>query len=146
MATAKTFEDLKIWQDARKLGRAVYAASKSRAFYRDIGSREQIRRAAVSVLSNIAEGFERASRKELIQYLNIAKGSLGEVRSQLCIALDQGYLTRQEFDSLQEQGLILSRQIAAFIRYLQQAPRSPRLNPARKRGREPATCNPQPAT
>ena len=74
MATAQQFEDLNVWQDARQVVNAIYAASKARAFNQDFGLRDQIRRAAVSTMSNIAEGFERGTRKEFVQYLNIAKG------------------------------------------------------------------------
>jgi four helix bundle protein len=119
MATAQQFEDLRVWQEARELNRAIYGASKQRGFYRDIGLREQIRRAAVSVMSNIAEGFERGSRKEFVQFLNIAKGSNGEVRSQLYIALDQEYVSAKEFATLKESATLLSRRIATFIRYLE---------------------------
>ena len=90
MATAKQFEDLGVWQDARELVKEIYSASKQRAFYRDFGLRDQIRRAATSTMSNIAEGFERGSRKEFIQFLSIAKGSNGEVRSQLYVAIGSG--------------------------------------------------------
>jgi four helix bundle protein len=127
MATAQQFEDLRVWQEARELNRAVYAASKQRAFYRDIGLREQIRRAAVSVMSNIAEGFERGSRREFVQFLNVAKGSNGEVRSQLYVALDQEYLTAKGFATLREAASLLSRRIAAFIRYLENHPSNRRV-------------------
>src|SRR3972149_12034315 len=100
MATAQQFEDLGVWQDARMLVKEVYAASKQRAFYRDFSHRDQIRRAATSTMSNIAEGFERGTRKEFIQFLNIAKGSNGEVRSQLYVALDQEYVNDEEFGVL----------------------------------------------
>ena len=89
MATVKQFEDLNVWQEARQLVSAVYAASRARAFSQDFGLRDQIRRAAVSTMSNIAEGFERGTRKEFVQFLNIAKGSNGEVRSQLQVAADR---------------------------------------------------------
>ena len=83
MATAQQFEDLRVWQDARTVVRQIYEVSKQRLFRRDFSLRDQIRRAATSTMSNIAEGFERGSRKEFIQFLNTAKGSNGEVRSQL---------------------------------------------------------------
>ena len=133
MATAKQFEDLGVWQDARGLVQQIYAASKQRPFYRDTGLREQIRRAATSSMSNIAEGFERGSRKEFIQFLNIAKGSNGEVRSQLYIALDQEYLTGTEFNTLRDSALSLSRRIAKFIRYLETYPSNNRVRKPTKR-------------
>ena len=127
MATAQQFEDLKVWQDARQLVKDIYAASQKREFYRDSGLREQIRRACVSAMSNIAEGFERGTRKEFIQFLHIAKGSNGEVRSQLFVALDQCYLDKAHFEQLQESALTLSRRIAAFIRYLEKYPANSRV-------------------
>jgi four helix bundle protein len=127
MATAQQFEDLSVWQDARELTKAIYAASKQRAFGRDFGLREQIRRAAVSAMSNIAEGFERGSRKEFVQFLNIAKGSAGEVRAQLYVALDQEYVSEKEFATLREAATVLSRRIATFIRYLEKYPSNSRV-------------------
>ena len=125
MATATQFEDLGVWQDARAMVKDIYRASKQRAFYLDSGLREQVRRAASSTMSNIAEGFERGSRKEFIQFLNIAKGSNGEVRSQLYIALDQEYLAADEFERLKTQAISLSRRLSRFITYLEGCP-SPR--------------------
>lgn len=127
MATAQQFEDLHVWQDARVLVQDIYAASKQRDFYRDIGLREQIRRAATSTMSNIAEGFERGTRKEFIQFLNIAKGSVGEVRSQLYVTLDQKYLTESRFNELKLLAVALSRRIAAFISYLDKYPSNTRV-------------------
>jgi four helix bundle protein len=118
MATARQFEDLNVWQEARSLVGAVYSASASRAFARDFGLRDQIRRAAVSTMSNIAEGFERGTRKEFIQFLNIAKGSNGEVRSQLHVALDQKYIAEVQFAALRESATTLSKKLSVFIRYL----------------------------
>jgi four helix bundle protein len=133
MATVKQFEDLQVWQDARVLVKDVYTASKERGFYRDIGLREQIRRAATSAMSNIAEGFERGTRKEFIQFLNIAKGSVGEARSQLYVALDQEYLSQARFNELKELALALSRRIATFIAYLEKYPSNSRVRKPVKR-------------
>lgn len=147
MATVKQFEDLHVWQDARQMVAAVYAASKTRAFNRDFALRDQIRRAAVSVMSNIAEGFERGTRKEFVQFLNIAKGSNGEVRSQLCVALDQKYINEAEFNSLQESVVTLSKKLSAFIRYLEGCASNFRVKkPASAAANlQPATRNLQPA-
>jgi four helix bundle protein len=119
MPTARQFEDLNAWQEARQLVGAIYAASKQRAFDRDFGLRDQIRRAAVSTMSNIAEGFERGMRKEFVQFLNIAKGSNGEVRSQLQVAVDQKYMNKNEFTMLREAAVLLSKRLSTFIRYLE---------------------------
>jgi four helix bundle protein len=94
------FEDLLAWQKARELTREVYCFSREGVFAKDYGLSNQIQRAAVSIMSNIAEGFERGNPREFHQYLSIAKSSCAEVRSQLYIALDNGYLDKQRFDEL----------------------------------------------
>src|SRR5438067_108803 len=119
MATVKQFEDLHVWQESRALVREVYKITKQRAFVRDWALRDQITRAAISSMSNIAEGFEGGSRKEFIQFLNVAKGSNGEVRSQLYVALDQEYVDEKMFNELREAALALSRRLAKFIGYLE---------------------------
>ena len=133
MATAKQFEDLGVWQDARVLVKQVYAISRQRAFYRDFGLRDQIRRAATSTMSNIAEGFERGTRKEFIQFLSIAKGSNGEVRSQLYVALDQEYMIVKEFNALRDSAVSLSRRLAKFMRYLETYPSNTRVRKTARR-------------
>lgn len=125
----------------------VYAASKARVFNQDFGLRDQIRRAAVSTMSNIAEGFERGTRKEFVQFLSIAKASNGEVRSQLCVAFDQNYISETEFNSLRDSTVTLSKKLSAFIRYLQGYEGNSRVKkPSRvASNQQPATCNLQPA-
>ena len=88
MPMIKTFEDLEAWQKARELTREIYVFSKKGSFAKDYGLRDQIRRACVSIMSNIAEGFERNGDKEFFQFVSVAKGSSGEVRAQLYVALD----------------------------------------------------------
>ena len=83
MATAKRFEDLEVWQKAKELTNSIYRISSSGAFARDFGLRDQMRRASVSIMSNIAEGFESQTQALFIQYLGHAKGSAGELRSTL---------------------------------------------------------------
>jgi four helix bundle protein len=90
------FEDLRVWQKAMRLCVAVYRATRTGLFARDFGLRDQIQRAAVSVLSNIAEGFDRNSRAEFARFVSIARGSAGEVRAQVYLARELGYLTDQE--------------------------------------------------
>jgi four helix bundle protein len=146
MATVKQFEDLNVWQNARHLVGAVYTASRTRAFNQDFGLRDQIRRAAVSTMSNIAEGFERGTRKEFVQFLHIAKGSNGEVRSQLQVAADQQYIGENDFTTLRDLSATLSKQLAAFIRYLEGYASNARV---KKTARvmvnlQPATGNRQP--
>jgi len=118
MATFRSFQDIKAWQKARELVNEIYAVSKRPAFFRDIGLREQIRRASVSVMSNIAEGFERDGKKEFIQFLSIAKGSCGETKSLLIVALDQKYIDDNEFDRLSELTDYIGNTIGRLMKYL----------------------------
>ena len=127
MATIQRFEEIEAWQTARRLTRLFYELSDEGAFARDYGLRDQMRRAAVSIMSNIAEGFESRTTSLFIEYLGRAKASCGELRAQLYVALDAGYLERQQFDQLFQEAKICSRQIAAFIRYLQSLPKDRRL-------------------
>ncbi len=119
MATVQRFEDLKVWQEAKSLVKSIYLLTKEGAAGRDFGYCDQLRRAAVSVMSNIAEGFERGTNKEFVQYLFIAKGSAGEVRSLLWVALEVGYLPASDFKLLSQSSLSLSRRLSTFIKYLQ---------------------------
>ena len=96
------FEDLIAWQKSRVLVREIYQITNKREFQRDFGLKDQIRRASVSVMSNIAEGFDRGSRAEFHKFLVIAKGSCAEVRSQTYVAYDSGYIDEQEFNSLMQ--------------------------------------------
>jgi four helix bundle protein len=118
MAKLGRFEDIEAWQKARELTREIYRVTKQGAFAKDFGLRDQIRRAAVSIMFNIAEGFERGSNKEFIQFLFIAKGSAGEVRSQLYIAFDLGYIGKEAFEQLNADLISISRQISGFVKYL----------------------------
>lgn len=94
------FEDLVAWQKARQLTRVIYKVTADGAFSKDFGLRDQVRRASVSIMSNIAEGFERGGRAEFHQFVVIAKASCAEVRSQLYAAFDAGYLDRSDFNEL----------------------------------------------
>lgn len=100
MSKIERFEDLIAWQKPRVLTRMIYQITKQGAIARDFGLSGQIQRASVSVMSNIAEGFERNGLGEFHQFLSIAKASCAELRSQLYVALDVGYITQSEFDSL----------------------------------------------
>ena len=93
----KRFEEIEAWQFSRELAKLIYEATKQGQFAHDYGLKDQIQRAAVSIMSNIAEGFERNGNKEFINFLTIAKGSCGEVRSQLYVAFDQGYVDKAQF-------------------------------------------------
>ena len=116
--TIKRFEDIVAWQKARELTCAVYVQTRKSAFAKDYGLVDQIRRAAVSIGSNIAEGFERGNNKEFVVFLGIAKGSAAEVRSQLYTALDAGYISNEEFISLKSQSEEISKLINGFIKSL----------------------------
>ena len=121
MAKVKKFEDIQSWKKARSLTKEVYRVTLSTAFSKDFGLKDQIRRAAVSILSNIAEGFERGGDKEFIQFLAIAKGSAGELRAQLYVAVDQRYLSQPEFEKLAQEAREISQLISGFMRYLSQS-------------------------
>jgi four helix bundle protein len=110
----KNFEDLEIWKEARRLTREVYSLSKTARFSTDFGLRDQMQRAAVSIMSNIAEGFERGGNQEFVQFLYIAKGSCGEVRSQVYAALDQGYIDQKVMDNL----LAILKRLSVMIKHL----------------------------
>lgn len=119
MGKFEKFEDMEVWQQARSITKAIYASSRQGEFARDFGLRDQIQRAAVSIMSNIAEGFEKGTNKEFIQFLFIAKGSAGEVRSQLYVAFDLGYIEKGTLDQLNADLISISRQISGFVKYLQ---------------------------
>lgn len=121
MATFQTVEDIGAWQKARELTREVYQVSKQGPFSKDFGLREQIRRASVSVMSNIAEGFERDGTGEFSQFLSIAKGSLGEVKSQLYVALDQEYVDKKTFDRLFKLAVEVGKMIGGLMGYLRKS-------------------------
>jgi four helix bundle protein len=118
MGTFRSFEDIEAWQKARSLTSRIYSESNSGKFQRDFGLRDQIRRASVAVMSNIAEGFERAGNKEFLQFLSIAKGSAGEVKSQLFVALDQSYISKERFDELLGLANEVGQMIGGLMRYL----------------------------
>src|SRR6266849_7355089 len=107
----KKFEELESWKKARKLTNRVYEATAAGSFTRDFGLKDQMRRASVSILSNIAEGFERGGDKEFLQFLAMAKGSCGEVRAQLYVALDQTYINDAQFQELVEKTVRINRLI-----------------------------------
>jgi len=118
MPMIKTFEDLEAWQKARELTREIYVFSKKGSFAKDFGLRDQIRRASVSIMSNIAEGFERGGDKEFFQFVSVAKGSSGEVRAQLYVALDAGYIDQKTFNRLSDITVQINRMLAGLMKYL----------------------------
>ena len=119
MSAFQRFEDIEAWQKARELTKAIYAMSNDGQFARDFGLRDQVRRASVSIMSNIAEGFGRGGNKEFIQFLSTAKGSASEVQAQLYVALDAGYINQDQFQKLYSETEATARMIAGLLRYLQ---------------------------
>ena len=117
-----TFEDLLVWQMGIELVKRVYVLTANAWFSKDFGLRNQIRRASVSIPTNIAEGFERASRREYLNFLNIAKGSAGEVRSLCRVSFDVGYLSQSTYDELREAAVIISRSLYNQIQAIKRAP------------------------
>jgi four helix bundle protein len=129
MATIQRFEDLIAWQKARALARDVYLLTRDEAFRKDFGLASQIQRAAVSVMANLAEGYERRRRVEFHRYVEIAKASCAEVSSHLYVALDVGYLESSRFETLQEQISELQRILAGLKGSLSSEPRASGLGP-----------------
>jgi four helix bundle protein len=121
MAAIRTFEEIIAWQKARILADEVYKRSLEGSFAKDYPLRDQINRSSGSIMDNIAEGFERGGQKEFIQYLSYAKGSSGEVRSQLYRAKDRGYIDESDYIKLSETTVEIGKQIGALIRYLNQS-------------------------
>lgn len=118
MGKIERFEDIEAWRDARVLVKRIYEITGEGQFARDFGLRDQIRRAAISTMSNIAEGFERGSDKDFARFLYIAKGSAGEVRSQLYAAVDLGYLQEGKAKETIDLVQVVSRRLSGFIKYL----------------------------
>ena len=116
----RTFEDLDAWTIAREVTKLIYALTREGVFAKDFGLLDQIRRAAVSIMSNIAEGFERSSNKDFAKFLFIAKGSAGEVRSLLYVAQDQGYITPDQFQEAFRLCIRSSQTVWGLIKTLRQ--------------------------
>jgi len=127
MTSVERFEDLDVWKRARALANLVYSISEEGAFARDFSFRDQMRRAAVSILSNIAEGFENRTQALFVDYLGRAKASAGELRAQAYLALDRHYVNEKQFEQIQNEAQVCSRQIVGLIRYLESVPNSRRV-------------------
>lgn len=128
----RRFEDIEGWQLARELTRQVYAVASKVEFRRDYGLRDQITRAAGSAMHNIAEGFDGGSNPEFIKFLRYSQRSCSEVQSHLYVALDQGYLNRDEFDAIYTQAELTHAKVGGFIRYLLSAPSPNTFKPGTK--------------
>ena len=112
------FEDITAWQEARTLTKSIYEICRGKLFSKDFGLRDQIQRASVSIMSNIAEGFDSQSDIEFIKFLGYSRRSVTEVQSHLYVALDQDYITKQKFNELYAQTIKVKELISGFIRYL----------------------------
>jgi len=112
------FEDIEAWKEARKLVDRVYGVCRVNEFKKDYSLVDQIRRAAISVMANISEGFARKGNKEFAQFLFISKSSAAELQSHLYVALDQGYIKKLQFDELYQAADKIQRQLSNFIKYL----------------------------
>ena len=122
MNTIQKFEDIVAWQKARILTKEIYASTRVGDFARDFGLKDQIQRASVSTMANIAEGFDRGGDKEFIQFLSTSKGSCGEVKSHLYVALDQNYIAPGTFQHLYSKADDVGKLIFGFMDYLRHSP------------------------
>jgi four helix bundle protein len=127
MPTITRFEDIEAWKTTRESTRMIYALTEQGQFAKDFGLKNQIQRASVSVMSNIAEGFESRTQAQFLEYLGRSKASAGEVRCQLYIALDLKYLSQEQFNLAFDLVDKSSRQIARFMDYLETHPQSRRV-------------------
>jgi four helix bundle protein len=118
MSTITRFEEIEAWQAARELTQRIYVLTREGTFSHDFGLRDQMRRASVSIMSNIAEGFESRTKALFVEFLGRAKASAGELRAQTYVALDAGYLDQKEFEELFDLSDKCSRQISRFMTYL----------------------------
>lgn len=121
MAGFRSFEEIEAWQEGRILVKEIYAISNCGSLSKDFALRDQLRRGSLSIISNIAEGFERGGTPEFIRFLNIAKGSAGEVRAQLYVAWDLGYLEEDNFKRLSNSVVRVSRMLSRLISYLRES-------------------------
>ena len=127
MTTITRFEEIEAWKTARELTRMVYAFTEQGKFAKDFGLKNQIQRASISVMSNIAEGFESRTQPQFLEYLGRAKASAGEVRCQLYVAIDLQYITQEEFGQVFDMADKSSRQLARFMSYLESHPQTHRI-------------------
>jgi four helix bundle protein len=118
MGKIERFEDIQAWQKARELNRNIYNITKNSHFSKDFSLRDQIRRASVSIMANIAEGFGRRSKKEFSNFLNMSHGSAAEIQCHLYVALDQNYINKNDFQELYDKVAEVSKMIQGFMNYL----------------------------
>jgi four helix bundle protein len=121
MASIQRFEEIEAWRKDRELTWRIYQTTSKAGFSHDFTLKDQIKCAAISITSNIAEGFERGGNREFIQFLATAKGSASELKSQLYTASDAGYIDKKEFDELYKLAHSIVLLISGFMKYLQQS-------------------------
>ncbi|GHT67025.1 four helix bundle protein [Bacteroidia bacterium] len=121
MATIQRFEELEVWQKAREFYQDIVRITQYTAFSKDFELKNQLKASSGSVMDNIAEGYERDGKKEFVQFLSIAKGSCGESRSQLYRALDNAYISNEEFEILRLKTENISKSLSGFIGYLRRS-------------------------
>lgn len=118
MGTILKFEELPLWKESMSIAIDIYTLSNNQYFRKDFDLRNQMRRASISISSNIAEGFERGSNKDFVRFLIISKASCGEIRSQLFLAKSLHYLEDEDYNKLQIEILAMSKKLGGFIKYL----------------------------
>jgi len=128
MATIKNFEELEVWKLAMELCTEVYSLTNTELFSKDFALKDQIRRSAISIPSNISEGYEREGINQFVYFLVIAKGSCGELRTQLKIANTLNYINEKEYITLNEKSLSTSKQLAGFIKSLKNFKSNEKIN------------------
>jgi four helix bundle protein len=128
MAGITRFEEIEGWKSSRQLTNLIYKLTEQGAFAKDYGLKDQIRRASVSIMSNITEGFESRTDVQFINYLGHSKASAGEVRSQLYVALDMSYISQEQFSKAYELADKAARQVNRFASYLESNPRDRRVS------------------
>ena len=147
MSTIERFEDLQCWQSGRILKRTLYRLTRKESFAQDRDLVSQVRRAAFSVTSNIAEGFERGGNRELVQFLATSKGSLGEIKDHLYTAIDETYITQTDFDETYRAAEETARLVGGFMSYLQRSQLTgPKFAARATRNAKLGTPNPKPET
>ena len=118
MATLERFEELEVWKLSMELCTNIYELTNKELFSKDFGLKDQIRRASVSIPSNISEGFERDSKNQFVYFLTISKGSCGELRTQIRIARSLNYINENDYNLINEKCISVSKQLSGFINYL----------------------------
>lgn len=118
MATVKSFEDLECWLEARKLVNQIYAFTNKKEFKKDFELKSQIKRSAISIMANIAEGFHRTGGKDFMRFLDYSRSSIAETLSHCFIALDQNYIAHLEMQNIKGQAELVWKKINSFITYL----------------------------